>query len=159
MRYAAVTGWGQCMPPAVLGNADLATFLDTDDAWIASRTGIRERRVSHVPGMTLAHVAARAHRQELGHPVARFQHRPIEQNARGAPVAVAERVVITDLKVNGDGAHDRMQKFIGADLVGKVAQPLQTGGQLSRWRRRVQEVRRKSTLPQRPTAWRKRPRP
>ena len=58
MRYAAITGWGQCMPPAVLANADLATFLDTDDAWIASRTGIRERRVSHVPGMTLAHVAA-----------------------------------------------------------------------------------------------------
>jgi 3-oxoacyl-[acyl-carrier-protein] synthase III len=59
MRYAAITGWGECMPPATLTNADLATFLETDDEWIASRTGIRERRVSHAPGLALAHVAAR----------------------------------------------------------------------------------------------------
>ncbi len=58
MTYAAITGWGKCMPPAVLSNADLATFLETDDAWIMSRTGIRERRVSHVPTTALAHVAA-----------------------------------------------------------------------------------------------------
>ena len=58
MTYAAITGWGKCMPPAVLSNADLATFLDTDDAWIASRTGIHERRVSHVPSHGLAHVAS-----------------------------------------------------------------------------------------------------
>lgn len=58
MTHAAITGWGQCMPPAVLSNADLATFLDTDDAWIAQRTGIRERRVSHVTGLELARVAS-----------------------------------------------------------------------------------------------------
>ncbi|HRE12608.1 MAG TPA: beta-ketoacyl-ACP synthase 3 [Usitatibacteraceae bacterium] len=58
MTYAALTGWGKCMPPAVLTNADLATFLETDDDWITSRTGIRERRVSHVPLTQLAHVAA-----------------------------------------------------------------------------------------------------
>ncbi len=58
MSYAAITGWGKCMPPAVLSNADLATFLDTDDAWITTRTGIRERRVSHVSGIEMAHVAA-----------------------------------------------------------------------------------------------------
>ncbi|MGE3449858.1 MAG: beta-ketoacyl-ACP synthase 3 [Burkholderiales bacterium] len=58
MTYAAITGWGKCMPPAVLSNADLATFLETDDDWITSRTGIRERRISHVPVTRLAHVAA-----------------------------------------------------------------------------------------------------
>jgi 3-oxoacyl-[acyl-carrier-protein] synthase-3 len=58
MTYAAITGWGKCMPPAILSNADLATFLETDDAWIASRTGIHERRVSHVPGLDLAYVAS-----------------------------------------------------------------------------------------------------
>ena len=57
-RYAAITGWGKCMPPAVLSNADLATFLDTTDEWILSRTGIRERRVSHVPLGELSYVAA-----------------------------------------------------------------------------------------------------
>jgi 3-oxoacyl-[acyl-carrier-protein] synthase III len=58
MRYAAVTGWGKCLPPAVLSNADLATFLDTSDEWITSRTGIRERRVSHVGLDVLAQAAS-----------------------------------------------------------------------------------------------------
>jgi 3-oxoacyl-[acyl-carrier-protein] synthase III len=58
MTYAAITGWGKCMPPAVLDNAGLATFLETSDEWIVTRTGIRERRISHVPMTTLSHVAA-----------------------------------------------------------------------------------------------------
>jgi 3-oxoacyl-[acyl-carrier-protein] synthase-3 len=58
MTHAAITGWGKCMPPAVLSNADLATFLDTDDAWIVSRTGMKERRVSHVSAIEMATVAS-----------------------------------------------------------------------------------------------------
>ena len=58
MTYAAITGWGKCMPPAVLSNADLATFLETDDEWIVSRTGMKERRISHVHAIELAYVAA-----------------------------------------------------------------------------------------------------
>lgn len=58
MTYAAITGWGKCMPPAVLDNAGLATFLDTTDDWITSRTGIKERRISHVPMTMLSHIAA-----------------------------------------------------------------------------------------------------
>ncbi len=59
MRHAGVTGWGKCLPPAVLSNADVATFLDTSDEWIQSRTGIRERRISHVGLTDLGEVAAR----------------------------------------------------------------------------------------------------
>ncbi|MBX5459461.1 MAG: beta-ketoacyl-ACP synthase 3 [Steroidobacteraceae bacterium] len=55
---AAITGWGKCLPPAVLTNADLTTILDTTDEWITTRTGIRERRISHVPLGDMAHVAA-----------------------------------------------------------------------------------------------------
>src|SRR5512137_3229115 len=58
MTHAAITGWGKCMPPAVLSNADLSTFLATDDGWITTRTGIHERRITHVPGIELAYVAA-----------------------------------------------------------------------------------------------------
>lgn len=58
MGYAAITGWGKCLPPAVLSNADLATFLDTSDDWILSRTGMRERRISHVPAIDMAAVAS-----------------------------------------------------------------------------------------------------
>jgi 3-oxoacyl-[acyl-carrier-protein] synthase-3 len=59
MIHAAITGWGKCMPPAILTNADLSTFLDTSDEWIVTRTGMRERRVSHVTAVTMATVAAR----------------------------------------------------------------------------------------------------
>ncbi|HEX9772621.1 MAG TPA: ketoacyl-ACP synthase III [Steroidobacteraceae bacterium] len=58
MTYAAITGWGKCLPPAVLSNDDLATFLDTSDEWITSRTGIKQRRISHVPLGELAYVSA-----------------------------------------------------------------------------------------------------
>ena len=58
MTHAAITGWGKCLPPAILTNADLATFLPTDDEWITTRTGMKERRISHVPGIELAIVAA-----------------------------------------------------------------------------------------------------
>lgn len=57
--YAAITGWGACMPPAVLTNADLSTFLDTNDEWITTRTGMKERRVSHVTAVEMSTVAAR----------------------------------------------------------------------------------------------------
>ncbi len=56
--FAAITGWGKCMPPAVLTNDDLSTFLDTTDEWIRTRTGMRERRVSHVSAIELSTVAS-----------------------------------------------------------------------------------------------------
>lgn len=56
--YAAITGWGKCLPPAILSNDDLATFLDTSDEWITTRTGMKERRISHVDVSHLAYVAA-----------------------------------------------------------------------------------------------------
>jgi 3-oxoacyl-[acyl-carrier-protein] synthase III len=58
MTYAAIKGWGKCLPPAVLSNDDLATFLETNDEWITSRTGMKERRISHVQVSELAYVAS-----------------------------------------------------------------------------------------------------
>ena len=55
--YAAITGWGKCLPPAILTNDQIASVIDTSDEWIRSRSGICERRVSHVPGSDLATVA------------------------------------------------------------------------------------------------------
>ncbi len=58
MKNAAITGWGKSMPPSILTNADIATFMDTSDEWIAQRTGIHERRIAHVPGVELSYVAS-----------------------------------------------------------------------------------------------------
>jgi 3-oxoacyl-[acyl-carrier-protein] synthase-3 len=59
LSHAAIVGWGKCLPPLILTNQDLATFLPTDDEWITTRTGMKERRISHVRGIELAITAAR----------------------------------------------------------------------------------------------------
>lgn len=59
MPNAQITGWGKCLPPAVLTNDDLAQITDTSDEWIVERTGIRSRRISHVNTSEMARVAAR----------------------------------------------------------------------------------------------------
>jgi len=43
--YAHITGWGMAVPARVLTNADLENIVDTNDEWIQSRTGIRQRHV------------------------------------------------------------------------------------------------------------------
>lgn len=55
---AEITGWGKALPNAVLSNADLETIMETDDEWIVSRSGIKERRISHVETSDLAALAA-----------------------------------------------------------------------------------------------------
>ena len=57
MRTAEITGWGKCMPPNVLTNHDLEQLVDTSDEWIVTRTGIKERRISHVETSDMAAVA------------------------------------------------------------------------------------------------------
>lgn len=59
MHNSVITGWGRCLPPAVLTNADLETVTETSDDWITTRTGIKERRISHVEVSDLSAVAAR----------------------------------------------------------------------------------------------------
>jgi 3-oxoacyl-[acyl-carrier-protein] synthase III len=54
---AEITGWGKCMPPNVLSNHDLEQLVETSDEWITTRTGIKERRISHVEASELAAVA------------------------------------------------------------------------------------------------------
>ena len=56
--YVDIVGWGLCLPPAELSNADLATIVDTSDDWIVRRTGVRRRPISHVCVSQLAYVAA-----------------------------------------------------------------------------------------------------
>src|SRR5689334_10751091 len=43
---SSILGTGHYAPAKVLSNADLEKMVDTSDAWIAERTGIRERRIA-----------------------------------------------------------------------------------------------------------------
>ena len=58
MSNTVITGWGKALPPTVVTNDDLAHFIDTSDEWIKTRTGIKERRYSHLNTSELATVAA-----------------------------------------------------------------------------------------------------
>jgi len=44
-RGGIITGYGIAVPDKVVTNDDLSVTLDTNDAWIRERTGIRERRI------------------------------------------------------------------------------------------------------------------
>jgi 3-oxoacyl-[acyl-carrier-protein] synthase III len=56
---AKITGVACYVPPRVVTNDDLAKFVDTNDEWIRSRTGIRERHYADA-GVATSHMATEA---------------------------------------------------------------------------------------------------
>jgi 3-oxoacyl-[acyl-carrier-protein] synthase-3 len=58
--FSKIAGTGSYLPEKILTNADLEKMVDTNDAWIAERTGIRERRMASDDQVTsdLAYIAA-----------------------------------------------------------------------------------------------------
>lgn len=61
---SVLAGVGGYLPPAVVTNDDLAARLDTSDAWIVERTGIRERRIA-AEGVLASDLGAEAARAAL----------------------------------------------------------------------------------------------
>ncbi len=46
LRSIGIVGFGKYVPEKVLTNADLEKIVETNDEWIVSRTGIRERHIA-----------------------------------------------------------------------------------------------------------------
>jgi 3-oxoacyl-[acyl-carrier-protein] synthase-3 len=63
MTGSRIVALGHYQPPKVLTNDDLATMVDTDDAWIVSRVGIRTRHIAE--DETVADLAFRAAEKAL----------------------------------------------------------------------------------------------
>lgn len=61
---AAITAVGKYVPEYVLTNKELETYVDTNDEWITSRTGIKERRILKGEGLGTSYMAIKA-AQEL----------------------------------------------------------------------------------------------
>ncbi|MDW8339619.1 MAG: beta-ketoacyl-ACP synthase III [Thermoleophilia bacterium] len=59
-----ITGLGTHVPARVVTNDDLAAIVDTSDAWITERTGIKERRFA-APDEALTDIALPAAREAL----------------------------------------------------------------------------------------------
>ena len=57
---AAITAVGGYVPDAILSNEDLEKMVDTNDAWITSRTGIKERRILKDPNKATSYMAIEA---------------------------------------------------------------------------------------------------
>ena len=57
---AAISAVGKYLPDYILTNKELATLVETNDDWITSRTGIKERRVLKEPNQGTSFMAVRA---------------------------------------------------------------------------------------------------
>ncbi|MES2797961.1 MAG: beta-ketoacyl-ACP synthase III [Bacteroidota bacterium] len=57
---AAITGVNGYVPDYVLTNAELETMVDTNDEWITSRTGIKERRILKGEGLGTSYLGSKA---------------------------------------------------------------------------------------------------
>jgi 3-oxoacyl-[acyl-carrier-protein] synthase-3 len=62
---AAITGVGSYVPEYILTNSELEKMVDTTDAWITSRTGIKERRILKGEGKGSSHMGIEAVKQLL----------------------------------------------------------------------------------------------
>ncbi len=56
---AKITGVAGYVPPKVMTNADLEKIVETNDEWIRTRTGIRERHIVE-NGVATSHMATEA---------------------------------------------------------------------------------------------------
>jgi 3-oxoacyl-[acyl-carrier-protein] synthase III len=66
MRRTTLLGAGGYLPERVVSNAELAQRVDTTDAWIVERTGIRQRHLAG-PHETATFMGARAAQAALAH--------------------------------------------------------------------------------------------
>ena len=57
---AAITAVGKYVPDYILTNKELETYVDTNDEWITSRTGIKERRILKGEGLGTSFMAIKA---------------------------------------------------------------------------------------------------
>ncbi|MGH9690894.1 MAG: beta-ketoacyl-ACP synthase III [Candidatus Acidiferrales bacterium] len=61
---AKITGVAGFVPPRTVTNSDIEKLVDTNDEWIRTRTGIRERHYAE-PGVAASHLGAEAARKLL----------------------------------------------------------------------------------------------
>ncbi len=60
---AIITGVGGYVPDYVLNNEELSRMVDTNDEWIMSRVGIKERRILNEEGLGTSYMARKAAKQ------------------------------------------------------------------------------------------------
>lgn len=65
VKRAKISGVGRFLPDYVLTNKELEKYVETNDEWIRSRTGISERRILKDPEKATSHMAVNAANEAL----------------------------------------------------------------------------------------------
>jgi len=108
MRRSRILGLGHYVPERVVTNDDLAALMDTNDAWIRERSGIRERRHITPGSITCSEMGARASRQALA--------------AAGIEAGQVDLIIFATLSPDyffpGNGVF--LQELLGCDTVGAL---------------------------------------
>jgi 3-oxoacyl-[acyl-carrier-protein] synthase-3 len=106
---AAITAVGGYVPDFVLSNKVLETMVDTNDEWITSRTGIKERRILKGEGLGTSYLAIKA-AQDL---MAKGNINPLEidlviiaSTTPDLPVAATAVYVATEIGATNAFAYD-----------------------------------------------------
>lgn len=95
-------GSGSAVPDRVLTNQDLAQMVDTNDDWIASRTGIRERHIADGENDSVANLAAKAGQKAIA-------------SAGLNPEDIDLIILSTSTSDDLFGTAGRVQKILGAE--------------------------------------------
>ena len=131
---AKITGVAGYLPPRVMRNADLEKLVDTNDEWIRTRTGIRERHYAE-PGVASSHLGAEAAKKLMAATGLRAGRDRIDRGGHGDPGHA----------VPGDGMPDSgpvgSQEGVGIRPLRRVLgiSLRVDGGRAVRWRRNAQE--------------------
>ena len=97
---SVIRGVGAYLPQRVLTNDELSKMVDTNDAWITERTGIKQRRIA-APGETASDMGAAAARQALE----RLGLRDPVLDALPGPELLQRRLAVLAGRDGGDLAH------------------------------------------------------
>ena len=60
---AVITGVGGYVPDYVLTNDEISRMVDTNDEWIMTRIGVKERRILNEEGLGSSYMARKAAKQ------------------------------------------------------------------------------------------------
>lgn len=66
MTHAVITGIASYVPDDILDNDMLSKMVDTNDEWITTRVGVKERRILHAEGKGSSYLGIRAVNRLLG---------------------------------------------------------------------------------------------
>ncbi|MFN3402586.1 MAG: 3-oxoacyl-ACP synthase III family protein [Cytophagaceae bacterium] len=116
MKYSRIAGAGHYVPEQVVTNTDLMAYMETSDAWITERSGIRERRFFKEGFDTVSNMGAKASLMAV--------------DKAGIKVSEVEMIVFATLSpdYNFPGSGVLMQRELGLKNIPALDIRMQCGG-------------------------------